>query len=389
MRRITLILVALLATCAFAQTAKASGGNNVCANGVMTKKAFLSCYNNNASARALYNSLGVTAGGIKAAKTVKVCANQGYLSYGRNYTPGSKSVSPDGQRFYRRPLSSVMHGCASAWYVLTKKGAVRVLKFCGNPEVRPHKKPKCKCKTKKKPKKPAQPTTPVTPPVINCPTGTSPVLINSAVACQGNTSIQTADQKVNVEPICHGPNTNSSQCNTNITQYISQTTVQVNANCSKVIISYGDGSTAVTFKDSDGNVISEAYCSSQGTTTPPPPPPDRAPWITCTVGAHMMLVPGDSVDMYCEAHDPDGDATTTNIVSNDTNVITVSGIDTHYGFLFDGKTPCPSGSVCTKATIWAHSVGIGSVTATAYAGGLSTALPPFVFPVVQGDPVNF
>jgi hypothetical protein len=114
----------------------ASDNNNVCQNGAHTKKQFKSCYDNDAAARALYNSLGITAAGIAEATTTTICADQGYSSYGHNPTADSIAVNPDGQSFFKRPLGSVMKGCASAWKVRTKNGYVMVLKFCGNPETK-------------------------------------------------------------------------------------------------------------------------------------------------------------------------------------------------------------------------------------------------------------
>jgi hypothetical protein len=378
------LLTALSSTAGASVARSASGGNNVCANGVLTKKAFLNCYNHNASARALYNSLGITAGGIKAAKTVKVCANQGYSSYGRNYTSGSKTVNPDGQRFYKRPLSSVMSGCAAAWNVLTKKGHVKVLKFCGNPETKPHK------KTKKKPhhkaKKPAKKKT---TPSTGCNNQTNSNS-NSGNACQ-NASQETT-QTTKVTPTCIG--TVSNSCNTTIYQISISTINQYN--CVVQHITYSDNTTKTVWYDASNNVTTEQACSTQVIQPPPicthdcfpPPPVDNGPQISCTSPAHMMLVKNDMVVLYCESSDPDGDTVSVNVTSSDPNVLTVSGIDNHYGYLFDGKTPCPAGSVCTKANISAHNTGLASITATATANG-KEGTATYWFPVVEGDPSNF
>lgn len=390
MRKLMLLTVAIFATTVVVPTtAQASRGNNVCANGVMTKKAFLSCYHNNASARALYNSLGITAGGIKAAKTVTVCANQGYTSYGRNWTSGSKKVSPDGQVFYKRPLSSVMRGCAKAWSVMTKsKRTVKVLKFCGNPETKPHKKTKKKPvkKTKKPVKKPtAKPPANPGAAVVVCPGNTTPVVvINSGIACQANSSTQTAEQNASVKNDCKGPNTNSNQCQTTIIQNITQTTIQVNANCSKVIITYGDGSQTVTFKDADGNVVTESYCSSTIVNPPikppviPPVPEDHGPQITCVTPAHVYV--GGNVYIWCEASDPDGDALSVNIVGNSSGHI--SGIIPS-NVRWDG-TSCPASVSCYRATYWATSVGTGAISATVTAKGKIGNFVAY-FPVLVDD----
>lgn len=251
-------------------------------------------------------------------------------------------------------------------------------------------------KIKPKPKTKAKPKT--TPPAlapISCPVNLPfPVLTNVGIACQSNSSTQTADQKSNVENDCKGPNTNSSQCQTSITNIIQQTTIQVNANCSKVTITNSDGLTLVEYKDNNGNVVTESYCSTTVIEQPPIcthdcfPHVDQGPQISCTSGAHSMMVPGSMVVLYCESSDPEGDAISVNIESEDRNVVTVSGIDNHYEYLFDGKTPCPSGSVCTKANIWAHQLGLAGVTATATANGKEGTFTGW-FPVVAGDPSNF
>lgn len=395
MRKLMLLTVAIFATTVVVPTtAQASRGNNVCANGVMTKKAFLSCYHNNASARALYNSLGITAGGIKAAKTVTVCANQGYTSYGRNWTSGSKKVSPDGQVFYKRPLSSVMRGCAKAWSVMTKsKRTVKVLKFCGNPETKPHKKTKKKPvkKTKKPVKKPtAKP--PAAQPVIVCPVNTTAVTMNTGIACQANSSTQTADQKASVENDCKGPNTNSNQCLTTIVQVINQTTIQVNANCSKVVINYSNGETKVEFKDNNGNVVTESYCSSTTVTNPPPvkppvippppPPPhvDHLPQISCVLQAHMY--PGGVYYLFCKATDADGDPI-------DPNIRVASGPASVTNTISSDKMnndPCPVNYVCFKSRVQAGSTP-GDVTfvATAVANGKSSIPWIGTYPVEPDD----
>jgi len=250
-----------------------------------------------------------------------------------------------------------------------------------------HSKPKPKPKTKAKPK------TPVAVPLV-CPVNTVGIVTNTGIACQSNSSTQTADQKSNVENDCKGPNTNSSQCLTSITNIIQQTTIQVNANCSKVTITNSDGLTFVEYKDNNGNVVTESYCSTTVIEQPPVctydcfPHVDNGPQIECTFPAHMMLVPGSMQPMYCVSSDPEGDTLSVNVVSNDNSIVTVSGVDNHYEFLFDGKTKCPSGSVCTKANIWAHQLGLASVTATATANGKSATSTGW-FPVVAGDSNNF
>ena len=40
--------------------------------------------------------------------------------------------------------------------------------------------------------------------------------------------------------------------------------------CSKVTVNFSDGTSNVTFKDSNGNVVTENYCSTTTTTTPSP-----------------------------------------------------------------------------------------------------------------------
>jgi hypothetical protein len=117
---------------------------------------------------------------------------------------------------------------------------------------------------------PPSKTTP-TVPQGSCPAGTMPVvLVNSGLACQTNTSTQTAEQDTKVDQECKGPNYNSSQCQSTVINIINQTTIQINANCSKVTIAYSDGSTKVEYKDNNGNVVTESYCSSTTVTTPPP-----------------------------------------------------------------------------------------------------------------------
>ena len=126
-------------------------------------------------------------------------------------------------------------------------------------------------KQKKTTKTPPSKTTP--PPTVSpgCPAGTVPVmLVNSGLACQTNTSTQTAEQDTKVDQECKGPNYNSSQCQSTVINIINQTTIQINANCSKVTIAYSDGSTKVEYKDNNGNVVTESYCSSTTVVTPPP-----------------------------------------------------------------------------------------------------------------------
>ena len=124
-------------------------------------------------------------------------------------------------------------------------------------------------KTKTTPKPPA------TKPAATCDNSQSSTS-NSGAACQSNTSSQTATAETTQsgKQDCEargGTWTNSSVCQiTNIsTTVINQTTIQVNANCSKVIIAYGDGSSVTQWRDGGGNTVTESYCSST-TVTPPP-----------------------------------------------------------------------------------------------------------------------
>lgn len=172
---------------------------------------------------------------------------------------------------------------------------------------------------------------PAPKPTAGCVGGNANNPTNSGTACQGNSSSQDAKQEASVENDCKGPNTNSSQCNTQIIQIINQTTHLINANCAKVTIAYSDGTTKVEYHDNNGNVVNENYCSSQTTVVPPPvippPPPapeNRPPTVnivnpplhvcsgTTTTGSYVT--PGQIV-FRITASDPDGDSIGTPQVS--------------------------------------------------------------------------
>jgi hypothetical protein len=99
----------------------------------------------------------------------------------------------------------------------------------------------------------------------------------SASSSQASTSDATVDND------CKGPNSNSSQCNTTINQTTIQNTtiIQVQGNCSKIIVTTGDGNETIHYKDlSTGASVNEEYCTVK-TETPPITP---APTPTCPPG---------------------------------------------------------------------------------------------------------
>lgn len=215
------------------------------------------------------------------------------------------------------------------------------------------------CKRSKPPKPPKPPAVP--PVCDNSQTNTS----NSGSACQGNNGKNDAE----VNNDCKGPNYNSSQCNV----VINQTIIQINANCSKVIVNYGDGSTSVTFQDSDGNVVTESYCS---TTTPPPPPP-VCPDGTPVPPSGVCNTPPRIRDDRNTAHTMVGDHRTVWFVATDDQgdvpgVPQVQPVGHSYATILIDPDPvstigsghtCPAGSVCHKGELWVYSVPPGT-TAT-------------------------
>lgn len=232
----------------------------------------------------------------------------------------------------------------------------------------------------KKTKKPSPgPQKPVAQPTQGCVTNSATSPSNSGTACQGNNSSQTAEQTAKQTTTCGDNAVNS--CNTYQVTY--QSTTQVNANCSKVVVGYSDGSSVTTYKDANGNETTEQYCSSQtenppptcpaGTTgTPPncvsPPPTDHAPQISCVYPPHVYV--NGSVYIWCEASDPDGDALSVNVVSNNTNGHIAGTIPSDVRW---DASACPSGVHCYRTTYWGDVAGTNAanVTATVTANGKS------------------
>jgi hypothetical protein len=233
--------------------------------------------------------------------------------------------------------------------------------LCGNkatghiPIVVPHKKHKKKVVKK----------TVTTPAQVVCPANSTLVmLVNSGLACQANSSSETSSESASVANDCKGPNYNSSQCQTTIIQITYQNTIQINANCSQVTVNFSNGDQTVTYYDNDGNVISQAICST--VVTQPPPPQEHAPQISCVFPPHIYV--GGSQAMFCEASDSDGDALSVNVVGDSfAHAASTVTVDVRW----DGSG-CPSGITCYRTTLWGDNVGWTHLTATVTANGASS-----------------
>lgn len=224
---------------------------------------------------------------------------------------------------------------------------------------------------KKPPKKPKPPKT--NGKYICANTG---VMVDSIQQCVTQTN--TASQNCEAGQIWNG-----TQC----------TIVQVNNNCGNT--SVGTGNTATGDNCNVVNVCSNV--NSPGgviicTTPPPPPPPpgeDAPPQITCVFPAHV-LADGGSVQIWCEASDPDGDAVSINVISSDTYGHisgTIINSSTTPVPRYDGS-PCPASVTCSRSTYWGDQITptgvLTTIVATATANGKS-ATSVGRFPIRSGN----
>ena len=199
------------------------------------------------------------------------------------------------------------------------------------------------------------------------PVAPPPPAYDACVNIEGNQSTIPGGMIINAIGNCVTQTNNAEQrCieqggsyNSNtITGDVTCTIIQVNGNCSNIIVVNGSG-----------NVISstqEGNCNQN----PSDEPTDSPPQISCVSPAHVFV--GGNVQVYCEASDPDGDALSVNIV-NGNPAGHVSGIVDSLPSgapmtRWDGS-PCPTGVKCYRATFWGDSVGMAYLTATVTAGG--------------------
>lgn len=134
-------------------------------------------------------------------------------------------------------------------------------------------------KAKPKPVAPKPSPAPVT---VSCPSGST----WNGASCVVQTN--TAEVKQSAEQACKA-NVNGTW-NGNQCVIIQNTTIiQVNATCSKVVVNLSDGTVQTTFKDSNGNVVNENYCTTQVVTPPPVvPPTPPAPKVTKIVSTTTL-----------------------------------------------------------------------------------------------------
>ena len=250
MKRMPLLVAIVAAIMLFGVTgsAFAADSNNVLPNGAPTKAVLISEYETNASARALFNSLGVTGAGIAEARTHTLCASSSITSYGRETTLGSTEVRPDGHIFFKRSLASVMKGCAEAWEIHTKNGTIYILKFCGNPEVPFHKhKPKPKHHKARRPKHHKAPAR-----AGNCNGNNT----NNGTGSAGNCGVCVGVNVCNTTP---SPPATPPGCATTVSQPVSAG--NETATC---------GGKIVNICSAKG-VANSSECNTE--VVPPPPPP--------------------------------------------------------------------------------------------------------------------
>ena len=126
---------------------------------------------------------------------------------------------------------------------------------------------------KKSPKPPVAPKPPVvapsTPPATVVCQGATPIWNGAACVAQTNTTTTSQDSKQ--QCTASGGNWNGAQC-----IIIQNTTViNINAVCSKIVVNFSDGTVQTTFKDANGNVVTESFCSTTVINPPPPTCQDR------------------------------------------------------------------------------------------------------------------
>lgn len=135
-----------------------------------------------------------------------------------------------------------------------------------------------------------------------------------------------------------------------------------------------------------GQGIAEAKANLKLTciSAPPPPGEDVPPQISCVYPAHVFT--GGNVMIWCEAFDPDGDAVSINVISDNASGHisgTIVNTPTTPVPRYDGA-PCPTGITCSRSSFWGDMVGTARVTATVTANGKSSTSVG-VFPVLDGN----
>lgn len=162
------------------------------------------------------------------------------------------------------------------------------------------------------------------------------------------------------------------------------TIIQVNGNCSNIIVINGSGNTISTSQAGNCNSSPPPVCPSGTTGTYPNCQPVKVdhPPVVNIMGSPAHLYAGGNAYVWIEASDPDGDAVSVKVSASGSG--TVAGL-VPSTIRWDG-TACPSGKSCYRATAWAGSTpGAMTITATVTAGGKSGEPDSATFPVKPDD----
>jgi hypothetical protein len=162
------------------------------------------------------------------------------------------------------------------------------------------------------------------------------------------------------------------------------TIIQVNGNCSNIIVINGSGNTISNSQAGNCNSSPPPSCPAGTTGVYPNCQPVKVdhPPVVNIMGSPAHLYVGGNAYVWIEASDSDGDAVSVKVSASGAG--TVAGL-VPSAVRWDG-TPCPSGKSCYRATAWAGSTpGSMTVTATVTAGGKSGEPDSATFPVKPDD----
>lgn len=166
--------------------------------------------------------------------------------------------------------------------------------------------------------------------------------------CQAQSASSDQDASVDNEIDCK-VDSSPNACSP-ITIINQETTIiQVQGNCSKIIVTTGDGNQTVHYKDLQSGVsVNEEYCTVKEAPAPTTPqaPVDNPPHIDVfNTPAHLYT--GGVHYVFIEAYDPDGDAVSVSTSASGQGTITLpTPVDVRWD-----NSPCPSGKSCYRARV--------------------------------------
>lgn len=170
-----------------------------------------------------------------------------------------------------------------------------------------------------------------------------------------------------------------------ITGDVTCTIIQVNGNCSNIIVVNGSGNVISSTQEGNCNVSPPPPTCPDNRPVPPNGDCDRPPIIDVLKPAHMFA--NGETYAYAKAYDPDGDQMVVTIIATGA-AITSTGSTVEYPSYYDGLTdtwaPCPTGWKCYRAKLFASSVenSTAYVSATVNAGGKTDTATVQTFPIL-------